>query len=100
MVWGDDLMDNLYVESGMRIREMREKNRYTRDYVAMVADISPKFLYEIEKGKKGFSADTLYRIAKCLNVSCEYVLTGRHVNYLDDNIGEFFDLYTDLYSIK
>lgn len=31
---------------------------------AELVDISPKFLYEVETGLKGFSADTLYRIAK------------------------------------
>lgn len=95
IIVGDDVMDNLYVAAGRRIRIIREKSGYTREYVAMVADVSQKFLYEIEKGKKGFSADTLYRISKCLNVSNEYLLTGRHVSYIDDDIGEVFELLTD-----
>ena len=38
---------------------------------------SPKFLYEIEAGKKGFSSKVLYRLAKALNVSCDFILEGR-----------------------
>ena len=69
-------MNHFYDQAGARIRQLREMNRYTREKFAEIADISPKFLYEIETGQKGFSADTLYRIAKGLSVNCEYILTG------------------------
>ena len=39
-------------------------------------DISAKFLYEIEMGKKGFSADILCRISRALSVSCDYIMLG------------------------
>lgn len=43
---------------GERIREMREMQNYTRELFAEKVDISSKFLYEIETGKKGiFSRD-------------------------------------------
>lgn len=70
-------MNIFYQGIGIRIRELRELNRYTREKFAEIADISPKFLYEIETGQKGFSADTLYRISKGLCVNCEYILTGK-----------------------
>lgn len=70
------IMNHFYDQAGARIRQLREMNRYTREKFAEIADISPKFLYEIETGQKGFSADTLYRIAKGLSVNCEYILTG------------------------
>lgn len=44
-------------------------------------DISTKFLYEIETGRKGFSADILYRTANELSVSCEYIMTGKDFKY-------------------
>lgn len=69
-------MNSFYDKAGLRIRELREINRYTREEFAEIAGISSKFLYEIETGQKGFSADTLYRISKSLSVSCEYILTG------------------------
>lgn len=73
-------MNSFYNNAGVRIRELREINRYTREKFAELVNISPKFLYEIETGQKGFSADTLYRIAKGLTVSCEYILTGDDQN--------------------
>ena len=56
---------------GNRIRELREMHNYTREGMAEMVEISPKFLYEIESGKKGFSSDVLCKIARTLTVSCE-----------------------------
>lgn len=64
------------VEIGERIRELREIQNYTRECLAEKVDISAKFLYEIEVGKKGFSADTLCRLSKALCVSCDYIMYG------------------------
>lgn len=64
------------IQIGGRIRELREINNFTREAFAEKVDISSKFLYEIETGKKGFSADTLSRIAKALSVSCDYIMFG------------------------
>ncbi|MCH5263652.1 MAG: helix-turn-helix transcriptional regulator [Lachnospiraceae bacterium] len=56
---------------------MRVKNHYTREAFAEIIGISTKFLYEIETGKKGFSANTLYKIATSFGVSCDYIITGK-----------------------
>lgn len=61
---------------GERIRELREIQNFTREALAEKVDISAKFLYEIEVGKKGFSADTLSRISRALSVSCDYIMFG------------------------
>ena len=61
---------------GTRIRKLRENQSFTREELAEKTEISPKFLYEIEAGKKGFSAEVLGRIAKVLNASCDYIMTG------------------------
>lgn len=66
------------IEVGARIRELREIQNYTREGLAEKVDISAKFLYEIEMGKKGFSADTLCRISKALSVSCDYIMLMRN----------------------
>lgn len=64
------------IHIGERIRELREKQNYTREALAEKVDISAKFLYEIEVGKKGFSADTLKRMSIALSVSCDYIMFG------------------------
>ena len=63
-------------EIGERIAYLRVVNHYTREALAEKIGITPKFLYDIETGKKGFSARTLYMIAKSLGVSCDYIITG------------------------
>lgn len=70
------MIQELYVQAGSRIRELREKRGYTREILAEIADISPKFLYEIEMGNKGFSARTLRMLADALGSSCDYILYG------------------------
>lgn len=69
------------IHIGERIRELREIQNYTREVFAEKVDISSKFLYEIETGKKGFSADTLCRIAQALSVSCDYIMFGEDVDH-------------------
>ena len=71
---------------------MRVVNHYTREAFAELVGISPKFLYEIETGRKGFSASTLYKIASTLGVSCDYIMTGSAKgNRIDQGIMELFD---------
>ena len=72
-------MSKVYKETGGRIREARERAHLSRDALAELAKISSKFLYEIEMKEQGFSADTLYKISKALNVSSEYILSGYSV---------------------
>lgn len=63
-------------EIGKRIKLLRETNGFTREELAERAEISSKFLYEVEKGRKGLSADTLLKISKTLSCSCDYIMTG------------------------
>lgn len=79
-------------EIGERIAYLRVVNNYTRESLAEMVGISPKFLYDIETGKKGFSANTLYRISKSLGVSCDYIISGiNQSNPIDMTILEMFE---------
>lgn len=72
---------------GERIKHLRENNNYTRDAFAEKIGISSKFLYEIEMGRKGFSAETLVKIAQSVSVSCDYIMLGYEAeNKTMDNI--------------
>lgn len=82
-------MVNLYIEAGNRIRQLRKNLNMTREVLAEKSDVSEKFIYEIEKGNKGFSAATLYKISKCLNVSSDYILYGYSFK---DYQGEIFNI--------
>ena len=61
---------------GERIRSLRESRRLSRKDLAARAGLSAGYLYEIESGRRKFSAETLCRIAEALSVSCDYIMFG------------------------
>lgn len=67
-------MDNVII--GQRIKALRLKRKMTREALSEEADISVSFLYEIETGKKSFSAYTLGNLSRALNVEADYILLG------------------------
>ena len=64
------------VEIGQRIQEIRKERNMTREDLAEKAEISSKFVYEVEMGKKGFSAESVAKISRALCTSSDYLLTG------------------------
>ena len=70
------MFDRFYADTGMRIQIIRSKRGYTREWLSAKVGISEKFLYEIENGKKGFSALVLFKIAEALKVNCDYLMIG------------------------
>ncbi|MCI9439012.1 MAG: helix-turn-helix transcriptional regulator [Lachnospiraceae bacterium] len=62
--------------AGQRIMKSREKQHYTREALAERIGISDKYLYEIETGSRGFSAEILCRLSNALSVSCDYIIMG------------------------
>lgn len=77
-----------YMHSSEKIKGLRIHQGYTVEQLAEEANISTKFLYEIEAGRKGFSANVLYKISKALNVSCDYILNDSNQQMVPDFIIE------------
>jgi len=69
-------MNNFYIEIGKKIKEKRKNKGWSREKLATLSYISDKFLYDIEVGKKGMSAETLYKISKALDISADWLLDG------------------------
>lgn len=67
-------MENFKTVVGCKIYIKRIERKWTREMVASKAGITEKFLYEIEKGKKGMSALTLCMIAHALDVSIDWLV--------------------------
>lgn len=68
------MLDNNTV--GGRIKYLRLTRKMTREELAEAAEMSTSFLYEIETGKKSFSAYTLDHLAQALNLTTDYILHG------------------------
>lgn len=79
-------MKKIYYDAGIRIRDLRERKHFTREQLAEKANISTKFLYEIEVGNRGFSADTLCKLAEALNTNTDYILYGKDHNTMDNEV--------------
>ena len=67
-------MDDFNVAVGNRVKEKRLERKLTRDKLAHMAGISNKFLYDLETGRKGMSAETLWKITQALEVSADWLL--------------------------
>lgn len=64
------------IEMGERIKKQRLLNGYSREKLAEMADITPRYCYDIELGLKNMSLNTLYKISDSLNISTDYILFG------------------------
>ena len=65
-------------ELGLRIKQCRKMQKLTQEKLAESANVSPHYIYEIEKGLKTMSLSTLADIASVLKVSTDYLLFGTH----------------------
>lgn len=72
-------------ELGRRIYAQRKKLGLTQEQVAELADVSPQLLSNAENGIRNISAEKLYRISKALDVSTDYLVTGK-TTQTDKNI--------------
>lgn len=60
----------------MRITTCRKKMGLTQEALAEKADVTTQFLSYAESGKRAMRPENLYKIAKALEVSTDYLLTG------------------------
>jgi len=68
---------DFYSNIGKRVREAREEKHLSREKLSQLAGISDKFLYDIEVGNKGISAETLFCICEALEISADWLLKGK-----------------------
>ena len=61
--------DNIRLEVGKRIRELRKKCGYTQERLSEVVEIDYKYLQRLEgKNPPALKVDTIARLAKALKV--------------------------------
>ncbi len=73
-------VDNSNSTVGRRIREIRVFYNYSRETLAEMAEISPRFLSSIESGNQSMTIKTLMNIASALRVSVDYLLYGSEMD--------------------
>ena len=80
----EDKKSPVIIEIGKRVLNRRKELDLTQEQVAEKADITAQFLSSIESGKKGIRAENIINLARALDVSTDYLLTGR-CNLIDVN---------------
>lgn len=70
---------------GKRIKAARTEHKLTREKLSELVNVSPHYIYEIERGMKTMSLETLASISASLELSSDYILFGRYHNP-DDSV--------------
>ena len=73
---------------GLKIKKLRERRGLSREKLGEMAEISDRFIYDIETGQKGVSAENLYKLSRALNVTSDYLLfkveENKNVSYVTE----------------
>lgn len=71
---------------GSRIKAERKKLGLTQEKLAELINVTPHYIYEIERGMKSMSLETLILFAEKLELSADYILFGVQ----RQNLGELY----------
>ena len=64
-----------YAAMGERIRRARESEHLTQEQLAEVCSLSAAHMGHIERGTRKPSLETIFRVAKSLHISMDFLLT-------------------------
>lgn len=69
--------NELSIEIGKRIYEKRKQIGMTQERLSEIAETTPQAISNYERGERELKAKTIVKIADALNVTADYLLTGR-----------------------
>ena len=75
-------------EIGERIYLRRRQLNYTQEQLAELMNVSIQMISNLERGNKSIRIENLIKICEILQVSTDYILTGRQGNRDSDIITE------------
>ena len=83
-------MDNDKI--GQRINTLRKSYGISQEQLSEEINVSPHYIYEIERGLKQMSLETFMSVARALNASADYLLFGTfHCSSPDPDYNEQLD---------
>ncbi len=62
---------------GQRIKAERKRHKVTQEWLAEMINVTTHYIYEIERGMKAMSIETLINISSALEISTDYILFGK-----------------------
>lgn len=75
--WGDCVNEMDLVEVGQRIQSRRRQMGLTQEQLADKMNVSKQMASNLEWGNKAIRIDNLGALSRTLNVSTDYILTGK-----------------------
>lgn len=62
---------------GKRIQNRRKQQGYTQEQLAEMMNVSIQMVSNLERGNKAIRIDNLMKLSQILNISTDYILTGK-----------------------
>lgn len=82
-------MQNTFLtEMGARISSKRKNMGITQEKLAEKMDVSIQMISNLELGKKAIRPENLVKLCSILNVSTDYILTGKISEYESNTLSE------------
>ncbi|MDE5994630.1 MAG: helix-turn-helix domain-containing protein [Oscillospiraceae bacterium] len=72
--------DNFYNDMGKRIITRRKQLGLSQEELAARADVSPQMISTAERGSKSILSENLLKLSNALDVTADYLLTGRIID--------------------
>ena len=75
--WGDCMIEADLTGIGRRIQLRRKQQGYTQEQLAEMMNVSIQMVSNLERGNKAIRIDNLINLSQILNISTDYILTGK-----------------------
>lgn len=69
--------EQLLKEMGLRISKRRKEHNLTQEQVAEQMNVSIQMISNLERGKKAIRPENLIKLCHILDVTADYILTGK-----------------------
>lgn len=77
---------------GCRIKAERKRLGITQERLSEMINVTPHYIYEIERGMKAMSMETLINLSETMELSTDYILFGNQRR----NLGEMYRMLDEM----
>ena len=70
-------METLHIEMGQRISKLRNEKKMTQEELATVTGLSTQTISTAENGRKALRPENIVKLSQALEVTTDYLLTGK-----------------------
>lgn len=77
---------------GSRIKAERKRLGITQERLSEMINVTPHYIYEIERGMKAMSMETLINLSETMELSTDYILFGNQRR----NLGEMYRMLDEM----